>query len=348
MRAIGWVRIGMMVITGLVVGNGAAADQRTLVSEEFSIPAADPGITLYIRNKHAAGLTQFSPERTLLFVHGATYPAETTFDLSFDSLSWMDFIAGRGFDVYLVDIRGYGRSTRPPEMDEPADKNPPIVGTETAVRDVGTTVDFVLKRRGLTRLALMGWSWGTVIMATYTAQNAPKVERVVLYAPGWIRQTPPLVQASDVLGAYRTVTREDALKRWLTAVPENKKLDLIPAGWFERWIDATLATDPKGSKASPPVLRAPNGVVQDGRNYWSAGKPMYNPSQITVPVLLIRGDWDQDTPAYMAETLFPLLVNAPYKRSVTIGEGTHSLMMEKNRLQLFGEVQLFLEEPGLL
>ena len=65
-------------------------------------------------------------------------------------------------------------------------------------------------------------------------------------------------------------------------------------------------------------------------------------------MLLIRGDWDQDTPAYMAETLFPLLVNAPYKRSVTIGEGTHSLMMEKNRLQLFGEVQLFLEEPGLL
>ncbi len=27
-----------------------------------------------------------------------------------------------------------------------------------------------------------------------------------------------------------------------------------------------------------------------------------------------------------------------------IGEGTHSVVMEKNRLQLFREVQLFLEE----
>ena len=38
----------------------------------------------------------------------------------------------------------------------------------------------------------MGWSWGTVTMATYTTQNPKKVERLVLYAPSWIRQTPSL------------------------------------------------------------------------------------------------------------------------------------------------------------
>jgi len=47
----------------------------------------------------------------------------------------------------------------------------------------------------------------------------------------------------------------------------------------------------------------------------------------------------------MVQALFPLLVNAPYKRSVTIGEGTHFVLWEKNRGQLFEEVQLFLEEP---
>ena len=30
--------------------------------------------------------------------------------------SWMDFIARRGFDVYLLDLPGYGRSSRPPAM----------------------------------------------------------------------------------------------------------------------------------------------------------------------------------------------------------------------------------------
>ena len=46
----------------------------------------------------------------------------------------------------------------------------------------------------------------------------------------------------------------------------------------------------------------------------------------------------------MAQALFPLLTNAPAKRLVMFGEGTHTIIMEKNRMQLFNEVQLFLEE----
>lgn len=46
----------------------------------------------------------------------------------------------------------------------------------------------------------------------------------------------------------------------------------------------------------------------------------------------------------MAQTLFPQLVNAAPKRMVVIGEGTHSVIMEKNRMQLFREVQMFFDE----
>jgi hypothetical protein len=41
---------------------------------------------------------------------------------------------------------------------------------------------------------------------------------------------------------------------------------------------------------------------------------------------------------------FVFFKNTPVKRMVMIGEGTHGVIMEKNRLQLFREVQLFLEE----
>ena len=92
-----------------------------LVHEEFMIDASDPGIKLYVANKHRTNL-QLSSEKTLLFVHGATQPAEATFDLSLDGMSWMDYIAQHGWDVYLVDV-GYGHSTRPAEMDQPAEKN---------------------------------------------------------------------------------------------------------------------------------------------------------------------------------------------------------------------------------
>jgi pimeloyl-ACP methyl ester carboxylesterase len=321
-----------------------AADAPRLVMEEMMVPAKDPGIELYVRNKHPATMTKFAPEKTVLFVHGATYPAETAFDLPLDGLSWMDYIALRGYDVYLLDIRGYGRSTRPPQMSEPADRNPPFADTETAARDIGAAVDHILARRGLKKLNLIGWSWGTATMATYAAANPDKVQRLVLYAAVWIRETPSLVQVQGPLGAYRTVTRDAALKRWLTGVPEEKQRDLIPPGWFDKWADATFATDPEGAKQSPPVLRAPNGVVQDTQKYWSAGKATYDPAKITAPTLVIQAEWDQDTPPYMSRALFPLLVNAAEKRYVMLGEGTHTVIMEKNRLQLFREVQGFLDD----
>jgi alpha-beta hydrolase superfamily lysophospholipase len=48
----------------------------------------------------------------------------------------------------------------------------------------------------------------------------------------------------------------------------------------------------------------------------------------------------------MAQTLFPLMVNAPGKRFIMLAEGTHTIMMEKNRLELFRAVQAFLDEAG--
>ena len=316
-----------------------------LVMEEFMLPSGDPGIDLYVRNKHAEGVSSFSARKILLYVHGATYPSETAFDLPLNGLSWMDYMAQRGYDVYLVDLRGYGRSTRPPEMAKPALENAPIVRTATAVKDVGAAVDFILKRRGVSKINLLGWSWGTSTMGWYTAQNNDKVNKLVLYAPQWLRPTGVSpTDSGSALGAYRSVSMESAKARWLTGVPEDKKATLIPPGWFEAWASATLATDPLGSKLDKPILRAPNGVVQDGREFWNVGKPLYDPGQIRVPILLAHAEWDADTPSSMLHAYFAKLTNAPFKRYVEIGEGTHTIIMEKNRMQLFQAVQQFLDE----
>jgi pimeloyl-ACP methyl ester carboxylesterase len=314
---------------------------KALVTEEVMIDSDTPGIRLYLRNKRPKG--QKPPAGlTLLYVHGATYPSESAFDLPLDGLSWMDYIAAHGWDVWLVDLRGYGRSTRPAEMEQPAETNSPIVTTDVAIRDVGTAVDFILKRRGLKKLNLIGWSWGTTLMGGYTAVNNEKVNRLVLYAPVWLRTTPSLIAGGGPLGAYRTVAKDAAKKRWLAGVPEDKVATLIPAGWFEQWADATWATDPKSRDAG--LLRAPNGVIQDVRTYWMQGQYLYDPANIRVPTLIVHAEWDQDTPTYMAQGVFERLKNAPYRRWVEIGEGTHTVIMEKNRMQLFREVQLFLDE----
>src|SRR4029453_5886842 len=163
----------------------APAQSPKLAMEEMTAPS-EPGIEIYVRNKRPADMTTFRPERTLVFVHGATYPAHTSFDLKLDGMSWMDYIAARGYDVYLLDLGGYGKSTRAKEMDDKPEANAPIVRGTTAVKDISAVVDAILARRSIPRLNLMGWSWGTTLMATYTTQNPGKVERLALYAPAWI------------------------------------------------------------------------------------------------------------------------------------------------------------------
>lgn len=340
-----------LIATPLVaplVAAQASAQGVTLSTEEYMLPTGDAGIEIFVRNKRPEDMTAFTPARTLLFVHGATYPADASFDLPLGGLSWMDYIASRGFDVWCMDIRGYGRSTRPPEMAQPPEANPPIVRGTTALADITAAASFIRQHRNVPRLIHMGWSWGSTLMGRFAADSPATVERLVLYAPPWLRQgaSPAAAGTSAALGAYRTVTQAQARQRWFAGVPEAKRAALIPPGWFEHWAGVTWASDPEGLRRNPSVLRAPNGVLLDGREFAQAGRPYWDPGKVTVPTLLVVGEWDNDTPPAMASAIFPLLTNSPGKRLVMLGEGTHHMMMERNRGALFSTVQGFLEEAA--
>jgi pimeloyl-ACP methyl ester carboxylesterase len=190
----------------------------------------------------------------------------------------------------------------------------------------------------------MGWSWGTVITAAYAADHPDKVERLVLYGPTWVRAAPP-APSSRPLGAYVETPMLRSRERMQAGAPEDRKNDLMPSSWFEAWSAAVLATDPLGSKQNPPVLRSPNGVFQDNRDYWDAGKPYYDPAKINAATLIVVAEWDYRVPD--AQELFRRLPNRIEKRLVQIGEGTHLVMLEKNRMQLFEEVQFFLDRARL-
>ena len=215
--------------------NAKCKMQTAVVTETYHIESLDAGVQIHVRNTRPEGLNTFRSERTLLFVHGATYPSDTMFDLKIAGASWMDSIASHGYDVYAMDVRGYGRSTRPPEMDRPAADNPPVVTTDNGVTDFGAVVDHIRQRRGVPRLNLVGWSWGTVIAGAYAAKNPDHVERLVMYAPLWLRRIPGGLRVEGPMGAYRTVTLKAATERWLTGVAPGRQKDLIPPGVLDAW-----------------------------------------------------------------------------------------------------------------
>ncbi|WP_096703275.1 alpha/beta hydrolase [Magnetospirillum sp. 15-1] len=338
----GW-RLGLLVAAMLVGTVNSATAQ--MVTEEFSISSKWPDQKLYIRNKHPAALYDVRPEKTVLFLHGATYPAHSSFDMAVDGQSWMDWMAARGYDVYSLDIHGYGKSGHPPEMKQTPEANPPVVDTTDAVEDVTRAVDFILSRRNSQKVVLVGWSWGATLAGAFANSAQDKVERLVLYAPQWLREVPPPTDADLArVPAWRQVDPRDARDIWLKAVPEAKREAVLPKAVFGEWLKATLASDPE--PATPNTVRAPNGVVLDTMRYWASGKPRWNPERLSIPALVIQGEWDMEAPPAMGMKLFNKLTTSPYKRYVMVGEATHAALIEKNRKQLYQAVAEFLESPA--
>ena len=313
-----------------------------IATEDFFIHSDTAGIDLHLRRKRLANVQTFPAERTLLLMHGATFSSGSLFDVPMGGASFMDQLAVAGFDVYAVDVRGYGASTRPPEMEEAADPSTQPVRIETAVHDLGAAIDHILENRRLDQLNLVAMSWGGSVAGAYTAKTNGKIKRLALIAPLWLRETPGRIDAGGNLPAYREVDLSKYEEGWRVAAPKEQRDALIPPGWFKVWAENTLMIGPRG--AVPNTILAPSGAIQDIREYWAAGRPFYDPEEIRVPVLLIHAEWDVDVPFETARDFFSRLTAAPYRRWIEIGQGTHMVILEKNAWQAVNSIVEFLRE----
>ncbi|MDR3468470.1 MAG: alpha/beta hydrolase [Xanthobacteraceae bacterium] len=308
-------------------------ETREFVTQDLHVASNTPGVEIFLRNKHPKGLRNFTPGRTVLYVHGSTQPSETVFDLPLGNGSWADYIASHGYDVWLVDVRGYGGST------PPKDQSKPFATTKDAVDDLGAAVKYILSKRRISKLQLIGWSWGTQITGSYAAEQPQQVAGLVLLAPPWLSTGGS--KASETV--WQEWTIDGSLKRLQTGVPEGEAEKIFPPAWKKTWEQALLANQPSAKGSSPPRFRSPTGVIADGAEYWNVNKAIFDPGRITAPTLIIRGEWDQLTPLSQSQALFALLRNAAVRQLIEIPRATHFIEVETGRDSLFREVQNFLD-----
>src|SRR4051812_39168607 len=83
------------------------------VPVKSTAPAVAGQTTLIYVREVARGSNGGAGAGVVLFVHGAGTPAEVSFDVPYRDYSWMAYLAKAGFDVFSMDMTGYGRSTRP-------------------------------------------------------------------------------------------------------------------------------------------------------------------------------------------------------------------------------------------
>jgi alpha-beta hydrolase superfamily lysophospholipase len=100
---------------------------------DFHVASID-GVQVFVRE-----VTSGEPRKgkvAVILVHGARVPGLASFDLEVANGSLAEEIARNGHPVYIMDARGYGQSTRPAALDQPAEQNLPAVRGYEVVRDI--------------------------------------------------------------------------------------------------------------------------------------------------------------------------------------------------------------------
>ena len=111
-----------------------------------------------------------------LLVHGGTWSGRPLFDLQIRDYSLMDFLAENGYDVWAIDLHGYGRSDK-------TDKD--WTDSHSAAADIAAAVGYITRLRGVSKINLLGCSAGTQRAGVFAMENPDKVTKLVLYAPWW-------------------------------------------------------------------------------------------------------------------------------------------------------------------
>lgn len=128
-----------------------------------------------------------------------------------------------------MDMTGYGRSTRPPAMNDPCNlsKDQQIVFVPSLLtapcsasygqqmttlasdwNDIGGVVDYLLANRKVAKLSLIGWSLGGPRSGGFAAQHQDKIDKIVLLAPAFNRNgsaAPPGDRTCQRSGLQHTV-----------------------------------------------------------------------------------------------------------------------------------------------
>jgi pimeloyl-ACP methyl ester carboxylesterase len=339
------------LILAAALGGVASAQEVVRSDHDVSVKSTAPGMNgatahLYVREVKLAKPPAGPSKGLVLFVHGAGTPAEVSFDVQTADYSWMTYLARAGFDVFSMDVEGYGRSTRPPAMADPCNLPAaqqtqfipgqikaqcprtiagPITTMGSDWTDIEAVVDNLLAEHHQKQLALVAWSQGGPRTGGYVAAHPDKVSRLVVlapaYNPGMATLAPnPLPSTGD---PFNTQSQTEFMANWdrQAPCPGQYQPATAQAVWSE-----LVASDAVGKTWGTGVRRAPN-VPSWGFNKEVVGK-------ITTPYLMISGENDKQVPPARVRQLYDDLGSSD-KVFIDLACSSHNAMWEKNHLLLF-------------
>lgn len=279
-----------------------------------TIPAnAGQSVKLFVREYD--GTKPGHTAQPVLMLHGRSVPAAAGFDLVLPPgsggaptrYSWAQDLADDGYDVFLMDLQGSGRSPRP-QMDNPCNANPaqqqdvlvpnPLAApcapayphqlgnSESEWAELKTVVEFIRALPGKDHpIDFVGWSAGAFVMGPYTLQHPDDVKSLLLLAPIFPPQGRWSTHPADPFGRPPDATTLPlSLPAFTFGYPMNVGSKTgFKSGWDKEQIGPTqrepdvadkvwaafMENDPVGSHWGPELSPGVfEGVLRYRNSYW--------------------------------------------------------------------------------
>jgi len=262
---------------------------------------------------------------TILFVHGSSMASTPTFDLQVEGrsdASAMDWFARRGFDCWCVDMEGYGRSTKT------RDNNAPI---SRGADDCYAAAQYIQKLRGARPFLVYGISSGALRAAMFAERHPELVARLALDAMVWTGEgSPTLEQRRKKLPEFQAKNRRPIDRAFVHSIFNRDHPGTADDKVIEAFADAILALDDS----------VPTGTYVD----MCAHLPVVDPEKITVPTVIMRGQWDGIASMEDLLKFFAKLPN-PDKQFAVMPGIAHASFQQKNYLLVYHILLSFFTQP---
>ena len=278
-------------------------------------------VRLFLWEKRSAAPHQ----GTVLFVHGSSMASQPTFDLQVpgrpDS-SVMDWFARRGFDCWCVDMEGYGRS----------DKTRPInADIANGADDLAAASAYIQQTRASGPLLVYGISSGALRAALFAERHPERVRRLALDAFVWTGEgSPTLAERRKKLADFQARTRRPIDRAFVHSIFTRDHPGTADDAVVEAFADAILALDDS----------MPTGTYVD----MCSKLPVVDPERITVPTILMRGEYDGIAGLDDLLAFFRKLPNADKQFTIMPGI-SHASFQQKNYLLVYHILHAFFSQP---
>ncbi|WP_030202488.1 alpha/beta fold hydrolase [Streptomyces sp. NRRL S-87] len=266
------------------------------VPHRSSVPAnKDRMVNLFVREYD--GTPENTPphkRRCVLMLHGRTIPVLAIYDTGAGDRSWAQELAKTGYDVFLMDLQGMGRSPRP-EMHTPCNANPahharaltpnlPLTAdcpvgyphqlgnSQTDWDEVHTVVTFIKNRHGVDAVDMIGNSAAAMALGPYSIQYPDNVRSLMLQGPVFKPDGPDSAAGTD-FGAPSPLPLSTPAAQWGFPMGLGTKAGL-EAAW-QNEVDATCP-DQKDPYAVDLVWQVMMDSDDKGRDWGKVlpnGKP---------------------------------------------------------------------------